>query len=166
VVTISGTGFVVGKGQTTVKLGKKPLKVKSVTSDTIVVQLPDKGIDTGAFTVSVKKRGTAVSAGAFEVVLPTKILQMTPSAGPPGTVVTLKGQGFGSDPKALAVTFLGFYCSVVSVSSKELKIMVPEGLSEGVSGKFQLMVTTGGIAESPKIFKVTKAKTKKKAKPK
>jgi hypothetical protein len=157
-VTISGTGFVAGKGQTRVKLGGKPVQVKSVTEDSIVVQIPDKKVAGGTFSVTVKKRGSAVSKSSFDVVLPTKILAMKPAAGPPGTVVTLRGQGFGTDINAVAVTLLGFYCTVTSISPDTIKVMVPEGMSENVSGKFQLIVTTGGIAESPKTFKVTKSK--------
>lgn len=157
-VTLTGTGFVASKKATSVTLGGKPLKVKSVSADEIVVQIPDKGVSGGSFAVKVKKRGSAVSAGSFEVILPTKITGMKPAAGPPGTTVTLKGQGFGSDKSAVAVTLLGFYCTVSTLSPDEIKVIIPGGLSENVKGKFQLIVTTGGIAESPKPFKVTKAK--------
>jgi hypothetical protein len=161
-VTLKGTGFVTAKGQTTVSLDKKPLKVKNVAPDAIVVEIPEKGVAGGNFVVSVKGRGDAVSPGAFKVILPTKIASMTPTSGPVGTVVTLKGQGFGDAASQIAVTFLGFYCTVTEVSPSEIKLILPDGLSEGVSGKFQLIVTTGGIAESPKPFKVTKPKVKAK----
>ncbi len=157
-VTLTGTGFVTAKNATAVTLGGKPLKLKSVTADSIVVQIPDKGMSGGTFAVKVKNRGSAVSAGSFSVILPTQITSMKPTSGPPGTTVTIKGQGFGSDVSAVAVTVLGFYCTVASISPNEIKIIVPDGLSENVSGKFQLIVTTGGIAESPKEFKVTKPK--------
>lgn len=160
VVTINGTGFVTKKGQTTVSCGGKSLKLKSVTTNSIVVQIPDKGVAGGNFTVNVKGRGTAVSPGTFKVILPTKITSLKPTSGPVGTVVTLRGQGFGDNINQIAVTFLGFYCTVTSVTPSEIEVIVPDGLSEGISGKFQLIVTTGGIAESPKSFKVLKPKKK------
>ncbi len=159
-VTITGTGFVTAKNSTSVSLGGKPLEVKTVTSDSIVVQIPDKGVGSGEFTVNVKDRGTAVSTSQFMVVMPTKITGLSPASGPVGTVVTLKGQGFGNDVNSVAVTLLGLYCTVTSVSPDEIKVMVPDGLADNLSGKFQLIVTTGGTAESPKSFKVTKPKTK------
>jgi uncharacterized protein (TIGR03437 family) len=166
-VTIKGGGFVTKKGATSVKVGGKNVKTKSITTDTIVIQIPDKGVAGGSFEVNVKGRGTAVSPGTFKVILPTKITNVKPTKGPVGTVVSIKGQGFGDNVNQIAVTFMGFYCTVTSVTPSEIEVIVPDGLTEGISGKFQIIVTTGGIAEAPKAFKVTKPKHPKvKAKPK
>ncbi|MBW2262430.1 MAG: IPT/TIG domain-containing protein, partial [Deltaproteobacteria bacterium] len=163
-VTINGGGFVTKKGATSVKVGGKAIKVKSITNNMIVIQIPDKGVAGGSFEVNVKGRGTAVSPGTFKVILPTKISTVKPTSGPVGTVVTIKGQGFGDNVNQIAVTFMGFYCTVTSVSPSEIEVIVPDGLTEGISGKFQIIVTTGGIAEAPKAFKITKPKKPKKPK--
>jgi len=167
-VTINGTGFSPVKNLNSVKLGKIPLKILSSDSNSIVVQIPVNIKTGGNFIVSVKgKQSSAVSASAFNLILPVKIKSITPKAGPIGTTVKITGQGFGTNLQMVQVLFLGFYCPVISLTPEEIQVQVPPGLMPGVSqGKFQVIVNPGGIDESPQIFKVTQAHPKTKAIPK
>jgi hypothetical protein len=167
-VTVSGTGFSSESKYNTVKIGKNPLKIVSASSNQLVVQIPESLKEGGSFEVSVKGRsGKAVSASSFELIIPAKIIKMTPTSGPIGTTVRIMGQGFGTDLQMIQVTLLGFFCPIVALTPSEVQVQIPPGLIPNQSeGKFQVIVNPGGIAESPVSFKVTSIKPKGKGLPK
>jgi hypothetical protein len=108
-----------------------------------------------------------MSASSFTLILPVKIVKITPKAGPIGTTVRIMGQGFGTNLQMIQVLFLGFYCPIVSLTPDEVQVQIPPGLTPDVSeGKFQIVVNPGGIDESAQSFKVTSKHPKIKAKPK
>ena len=167
-VTITGTGFSADAKKNVVKIGKTALKVVSCLPNQLAVLIPPTLKSGGSFTVQVKGRsGSAVSASAFDLIIPAKVKKISPKGGPIGTTVKLIGEGFGSDLQMIQVTLLGFYCPVVSLTPTEVQIQIPPGLVPDQSqGAFQLVVNPGGIAESPVAFKVTSTHPKGKAKPK
>jgi hypothetical protein len=167
-VTISGTGFSTEAKKNVVKIGKTALKVVSCSPNQLAVLIPPTMKSGGSFTVQVKgKSGSALTASAFDLIIPAKVKKISPKAGPIGTTVKLIGEGFGSDLQMIQVTLLGFYCPVVSLTPTEVQVQIPPGLIPDQSqGAFQLVVNPGGIAESPVAFKVTSTHPKGKAKPK
>lgn len=167
-VTIGGTGFSSETKFNSVKIGKVALKTVSSTSSQLVVQIPESLKEGGSFSVSVKgRKGSAVSASAFDLIIPAKITKITPTAGPIGTTVRIFGQGFGTDLQMIQVTLMGFFCPIVALTPGEVQVQIPPGLIPNQSeGRFQVIVNPGGIAESPAPFKVTSAKPKGKGLPK
>lgn len=69
-------------------------------------------------------------------------------AGPSGTVITLSGSGFGSDPELVSVTIDGVSCNVSAVSDSQLRCTTgsqpggtyPVVLHHGVKGHAQSAV--------------------------
>ncbi len=167
-VTISGTGFSGDTNKNIVKIGKVTLTVVKASSTQLVVQIPENMVSGGNFKVSVKgKKTSSISTSSFDLIIPVKVAQITPKAGPIGTTVRIQGQGFGSDIQMVNVTLLGFYCPILAIAPNEIQVQIPPGLVPDQSvGKFQVIANPGGIAQSPVSFKVTskhpKGKSKKK----
>lgn len=70
---------------------------------------------------------------------------ISPSSGPKATVVTIAGSGFNSNAVDNVVTLNSIACTVISASSKELKIAIPP---KGGSGKLSVTVN-GKTGETP-----------------
>lgn len=111
---------------------------------------------TGPVTVETEA-GLATSPASFEVIgasppPPPKpvINSFTPTAGPPGTVVTLRGFALSSDRGAPVVTFTGANAPVpapvIFESPTEVRVTVPNGAVTGpirLTNSFGSAVTNG-----------------------
>jgi hypothetical protein len=62
---------------------------------------------------------------------PLRIFSVTPGRVVAGQTVIIRGEGFGSDPADLDVSFDGISALVEAISSAELEVIVPAGLSSG-----------------------------------
>lgn len=87
---------------------------------------------------------------------PVEITSMTPDRGGPGTVVTLKGSGFGSIPKFTTVKFNGIAAEADTSgwSNTEIKLIVP---GKAVTGPVQ--VINGDVKGDAGEFTVTSETT-------
>jgi hypothetical protein len=121
-VTITGTNF---DGPSSVKFGSLVASSSIVSATQIKATVPDGAI---AARVSVKNSaGTATSAQNFAPTL--SATGLSPTSGPVGTVVDIKGIGFTSGS---AVSFNGSPATTVSyVNSGEVRATVPAGASSG-----------------------------------
>jgi hypothetical protein len=93
---IAGSGFAAGDE---VRLGTQPLTVGSVEERRIVAVVPE-GASSGPLSLVRAGRTLATSAQPFRVAPPPSapvIDGFTPAGGPPGTEVTITGQGLGAD---------------------------------------------------------------------
>lgn len=150
-VILRGAGFSATAALNRVTLGGRPLRVARVAPGEVEVEIP---LDATPGPVVVEVQGS----GRYEVaqrlfVGPAPVVQtVTPSSGPPGTRLTLRGSRFGSDPARVSVVFGERTATVVSVAPAELVVTVPEGAPSG-----RIAVTAGGVGPvlSPADFRVT-----------
>jgi len=95
-VEIAGAGFAAGDE---VRIGTQPLGVLTIEERRIVATIPD-GAVTGPIVLVRAGQTLATSAQPFRVAAPPTapvIESFAPTGGPPGTEVTLSGQGLGPD---------------------------------------------------------------------
>lgn len=79
---------------------------------------------------------------------------LQPDSGPPGTMVTIEGQGFSPEASNISVTFGGTSAPVNSASQSSIETMVPDGLD---SGSAQVKVTVGNQTATGPSFMVEQA---------
>lgn len=60
-----------------------------------------------------------------------EIAGLQPASGPPGTLVTIEGSGFGEDSSRVAVAFDGTEAGLNRVASTTIEAVVPQSLSPG-----------------------------------
>lgn len=90
------------------------------------------------------------STGPAEPSEPPRITRLDPLEGPVGTEVRISGEGFGTDPGVVEVTFEGEVAVVTGIDATSLRALVPEV----EPGKAEVVVTVEGLASNPGIFRV------------
>ncbi len=146
-VVITGTSFT---GATSVKFNGTYAASMVVNSATKITATVAVGSNTGPITVRTPN-GTATSATSFTVNPTLSFNSFSPTSGPVGTVVTIRGIGFTGTS---GVTFGGVPASTFTVASDmELWATVPSGAVTG-----DIVVTNPlGTATSPAPFGVVVA---------
>ncbi|HJL01246.1 MAG TPA: IPT/TIG domain-containing protein [Polyangiaceae bacterium LLY-WYZ-15_(1-7)] len=102
-VTLRGTGFSGNPRFNRVHLAGRRVRVRSASPTELVVAIPRRGARSGSFTVDVRGAGRATSA-PFTVLEPLQVRGFEPTSGPPGTLLTIHGSGFGRDVRVVRVT--------------------------------------------------------------
>jgi len=139
IVAIAGAGFSTTPASNRVFLNNVPVPVQSATPTELVVRIPDRAAS-GTLLVDVAGSGRAQTPTPFVIQHPPTIRSFTPAAGPPATVVTLRGSNFGTDVRALSVTLGGRPVVVRSLAPTTIVGEVPVGVSSG-----RLAVTVHGL---------------------
>lgn len=140
-VDILGQGFT---GATSVSFGGTSAAF-TVVSDTYVSAVVPAGT---SGLVSVMSPGGTLQSNKIYRVTPV-LKSFTPSSGPVGTSVTIKGAGLINATK---ITFGGVAASTFSVTSDtQVNATVPSGAKSGKIG----VTTPGGMALTPGTFTVT-----------
>ncbi len=105
------------------------MQLRSVTDTQIVAVIP-RGARSGRITVNVGTRGGTVTGQDFRVEAIRQVMTMTPMAGPVGTQIVIRGQGF---PRVgTTIQFTGMQpIRAQRMSPVELRIVVPEGARSG-----------------------------------
>jgi len=129
VVTIKGTYLA---GATSVTFNGVKAAITSATATQIVTAAP-AGVTTGKISVVVGG-GTIISANDF-FAAPT-ITVFSPTAGPAGAIVTIKGTNFTG---VTSVKFNGTAASITSSTATQIITSVPAGVTTG-----KITVTTPG----------------------
>lgn len=121
-----------------------------VFGNQIFTTVPDDAT-TGTITV-VTAAGTAVSASSFTVTSSTKpkILSFSPTTGPVGTLITLKGENLFD---VTSVKIGGVAASFNLLANPNITITVPEGAASGTI----TISAAGGIAVSDTPFTLSSA---------
>jgi uncharacterized repeat protein (TIGR03803 family) len=141
-IGILGQGF---SSSSVVKFGGTKATTVVLSGTTFITATVPAGALTGALTVTTGTT-TLTSTKTFDL-LPT-ITSFSPTSGPVGTSVTIKGTGLKQTTK---VTFDGKSATFTVISDTEVKADVPTGATTG-----KIVVTTkGGSATSTPIFTVT-----------
>jgi hypothetical protein len=127
--------------------------IQVVNSTTIQAMVPANSSGTKNVVV-VNSDGTwGVQQNAFTYSgLPPQISSVTPTSGPPATLVTVSGSEFGSRLGGVDVRFNGMPANVVAVTPASITALVPFGATSG-----PVTVSVAGQLATGPIFTVTSA---------
>lgn len=121
-VNISGT-FLSGQYYT-VYFGSVSAGGQATSGSNVRTNVPF-GANAGDVKISVQNNGQSIQApGNFTITSPS-IDSFTPTTGVAGTIVTINGNGFGTNIYNVSVKFGTIAATVVSVTDKVIKATVP-----------------------------------------
>jgi hypothetical protein len=135
VVTIFGENLV---NVQSVGIGNSGAPIVSRDSLQIVVNVPPN-TSTGKAKIWANVGNKTIYSSEDFTVLSPVITSFSPAEGTPGTIVTIKGNGFDSVQYNTTVKFGTIASTVVSVSPTEIKAIVPSNVAAGV---MKLLVVT------------------------
>jgi len=122
------------------------------SATTMRVYVPS-GTNAGNVKISIKNGSQrAEAADDFEVLAPS-ITSFSPSSGVPGTVVTIKGNGFNTNSYYNSVSFGTIATSIISASDSQITVLVPSNTSLGAMKI--TVVSNGQTIVSASNFTVT-----------
>jgi len=148
-VVIQGDGFGQDPRYVNVTLAGRPVILRRVVDNRIDVEIPP-GAASGPFVVRV--HDLEVSSGqSFSVMGALAMGDFTPRSGPPGTLVTLRGQGFSLRANANHVSLSGQPCQLVASSPTQLQFRAPSA----ASGPIEVSVDGAGSGRTSTPFVVT-----------
>jgi len=143
-ISIKGLNFSTKTGENKVFINGTEIPVKTASATELSLTLPS-GIGTGKIEVVVNDQRTT---GPDFKTQNLGITKVSPENGLAGTVVTLTGVGFSTDPAQNTVTFNGVPAVIKSTSATSLTVVAPDNLATGV-----LKVATAGLeAVAPNTF--------------
>jgi len=147
-VTITGTGFATGPGASAATFGATPATALNCASSTSCTATSPIGTGTVDITVTVAGMTSATTAADQFTYTggPPTVTSVNPATGPAagGTVVTITGTRFSTNPGATAVTFGGWPATAVScASTTSCSATSPAG-----SGTIDVTVTVSGLTSA------------------
>ncbi|MEW6555444.1 MAG: S8 family serine peptidase [Actinomycetota bacterium] len=141
VITISGKSFGAIKGASSVSFGATQATNYTLWSDTVIKCKVPAGV---ANIVNVSVTTALGKSNMVPFSVKPRISRLAPLSGTPGTVVTIKGTGFGPSRGTSYVKFGGTrVTSYVSWSATEIKVKVPPMAAATVLVK---VTTKGGLS--------------------
>ncbi len=150
-VVIEGEHFSPRLAENQVRLGDRPVVVRSANPNALRVIIPG-GAASGAFSVHVDGAGSVTSEASFTIGTGTSVSGFEPALGPPRTRVTLTGTGFHRS-RARNRVYLGEQrARVLRASETELVVEVPR--RDPQSGRWLVDVRGAGRAYSEREFQV------------
>jgi hypothetical protein len=152
-LTIRGQGFSTRADENRVYLGNVRLTVKAASERELTVTLPGK-LASGELLVDVDGGGRAVSKEPVLVQLPPSVASFSPTSGSPGSVVTVRGTGFGEDPSAIEAKLGETALKVRSAKGTTLELEIAPGAK---SERISIRVHGVGPAWSDQPFTVQPA---------
>jgi N-acetylneuraminic acid mutarotase len=126
-VVIQGDNFSPTKGNNSVQIGSTALTVIDASQKTVKVKIPS-GIVPGNYNIKITVAAQqVVSTSQIEIVSPG-ITNVNPIHGTWGNTVTISGENFGNSINDNVVKFGDIEATVVSASTNEVKVLVPNTL--------------------------------------
>ncbi len=148
VVTIAGNTFGSTQDTGTVTFNGVAANVISWSDTSITASVPT-GVTTGP--VLVTAGGLSSNSIQFTAVTSVTILSLTPTSGPVGASVTIKGSGFGTTKGTSTVSFNSITATTASWSDTQIVAVVPTGATSG-----SLVISISGTSTaSSESFTVT-----------
>jgi hypothetical protein len=158
-VTINGTNFGTTQGASTVTFNGVPAQPTSWSDKIIVAPVPTAATE-GSLAVTVN--GVSSNLVPFTPSRPPRsvrpgsvhIAGVSPSSGHPATLVTITGDGLGSQTPWNSITFNGTVATPTQWSDTAITVPVPAGAATGY-----IVVTLTGTASDQVWFVVTSQQT-------
>ena len=149
-VTVRGTNFGSDVVAVQAMLGEAQLRVREVHRTRMVLEVP-AGAGTERLSIRVNGVGPAWSDTPYSVLKGLAIASFTPQAGPAGSTVTIRGQGFDPTPARNRVTVGGRPAEVIGGADGRIEFRVPPG----GSGPVEVRLPNGSAARARDPFVVT-----------
>jgi len=134
--------------------GGSPQATVTSASSTELDVVVRNGAATGPVQVIVGEGQPVFSTDSF-IVLPPSISGFSPATGPPGTTVTISGDGFDTESiHSNGVTFNGVPASVLNATSTQISVTVPAQATSGpivVTVDALPAVTVGNYVVTPPV---------------
>jgi Carboxypeptidase regulatory-like domain/IPT/TIG domain len=143
-ITISGSGFGIAQGSSSVTFNGTAAIPFSWSASSILVPVP-AGATTGPLFVSAG--GINSNSVTFTVLPGPSITGISPSTGAPGVSVTITGQNFGASQGTSVVRFNGLPASAGSWSATSISATAPANVSTG-----PVTVSTGQQTSNGVVF--------------
>lgn len=149
-VTITGSGFGKSQGSGTVRFNGVSAPVAGWLDSQVVATVPE-GATTGPIVITVGDE-PIYSEDPFRVIIPVsppELSSLFPDSSPlhadaTGSLVTLRGSGFGGAQESSTVTMNGTPAAVVRWSDTEIRAAIPDGATTG-----PVVVTVGEEPSKP-----------------
>jgi YD repeat-containing protein len=126
--TISGSGFGIAQGSSSVTFNGTPATPFNWSDSSIVATIP-AGATSGPLVVTAG--GISSNSFTFTVTPGPSITSVSPSTAAPGAAVTITGQNFGASQGSSVVRFNGLPAGVSSWSATSIGTTVPATASTG-----------------------------------
>lgn len=149
-VTITGKNFGIYPKAVAVYFGSTLATIVSIEDTKIVVKVPDGA--SGPLTIRVWTK-TTVTKDSFTILPSAKIDGISPAIGIEGTLVSINGVNFGTNPAAISVKFNDgtLAAEIVSVTDNKIVVRAPINVQPGfisvvIDGiEFQTVVFNAGF---------------------
>lgn len=150
-VTLRGVNLPTDRTLAQVRLNGIDVPIVTYGRDAIEVTVP-RDAQTGRFQIIGRLQGSGSAPADFVVLTPVTLREVVPPAGPIGTSVTLRGEGFEPDPTRFTLRLGALVIRPARVSTTEIVFTVPRNARDGV-----LTVEAPGrqTVTSPEAFAVT-----------
>jgi hypothetical protein len=129
IISLNGTGFGAVQGSSDVTFNGVPATAYVWTNTGITVTVPYRAT-TGNVVVTVA--GQASNGLSFTVELTPSVTGISPSTGPPGTIVTISGQNLRDAEGHGTVYFSGISLPILNSSATSIQVEIPPGASSDV----------------------------------
>ena len=121
-VQITGTGFGVTQGSSTLVINGTSMPIVNWADNLITATIPT-GVTSGSATLNVG----GISTSQWFVVANTYVSSFSPLAGPAGTPVTVNGSGFGTSQGSNTILYNNVAITPTSWSDTQIVANVPAG---------------------------------------
>lgn len=143
-VTITGVNYSSVLTENIVKFNGVDAAVKTATPTRLRVLVPLTGT-TGNISLKVKNSET-VNGPVFTYGVPPNLIDVKPTEGRTGDLVTITGINFSNNPADVVVKFGTVSATVVTATTTQVTVKVPAGLKTG--GFVPLTISIKGIISS------------------
>ncbi len=130
-VTLHGENLPADRALASVRLNGLEAPITAFSHDAVVVTVPANA-QSGRFELIGRLQGTGRAPTDFLVVSPVTLREVVPPAGPVGSSVTLRGQGFEPDVTRLNVHMGALLLHPTQASTTEITFAVPRGARGGI----------------------------------
>lgn len=153
-VVIRGVGFHRSRARVGVFLGEARARVIRSSETELTVEVPRGTPASGRWLVDVRGGGRSYSATEFDVRYAPVIRSIEPTFGAPGTRLTVTGEHFGADVRAVTATIGQSELRVRDIADDRLVLEIQPGAT---TGRVSLTVNQMGPTEGTEEIRVTPA---------
>ena len=128
-VTVTGGNFIADVSKDSIFFGGLKGVIDSANSTQIFAKYPSGNLS-GNITVYCNGL-SAMSSGNFTIGPPPTMTSFSPGTAGPGAIITITGQNFSNDILSDSVFFGSVKAKIISVSSNQITVKVPQGAASG-----------------------------------